>query len=112
MRPYPGNNLSDIKNIFNYRLSRARRTIENTFGILVQRWRVLRKPFIADINNCEAIVKATIVLHNFLQKGEEDLPVSSRRYCPTGFTDYVDKNGAFHYGTWRKEVDSLQHITR
>lgn len=39
MRPYPRKSLiSDSQQIFNYRFFRARRTIENAFGIFVSRY--------------------------------------------------------------------------
>ncbi|KAG5868217.1 hypothetical protein JTB14_031174 [Gonioctena quinquepunctata] len=58
MWPYPGTYLNEKKNVFNIRLSRARRTIENSFGILAQRWRRLRNPIIANVELCDKIVLA------------------------------------------------------
>lgn len=74
MRPYPRSGKFDIgKKVFNYRLSRARRVVESAFGILVTRWRVYRRPIIANISNVRKIVQETVALHNFIIKNEERL---------------------------------------
>lgn len=67
LRPYPGKNLDIQKRIFNYRLARTRRIIENAFGILSSRWRILRNNIIADVETAEEIIPATVCLHNFLR---------------------------------------------
>lgn len=52
--------------VFNYRLSRARRIIENVFGILVHRFRCLITPLQQEPEVATEITMACCVLHNFL----------------------------------------------
>lgn len=80
LRPYPGNYLTNDKLIFNYRLSRARRTIENAFGILVGRWRILLTTLNLRPKNITHIMLATVCLHNFVNSHEANR--SLVQYCP------------------------------
>ena len=99
---------AEDKAIFNYRLSRARRVIENTFGILASRWRIFRRPIIAEPERAIIYTKATIALHNYLRTTE------SLSYCPPGFIDSEDGMGNVVPGIWRDEGQStgLDSVSR
>ncbi|XP_051170182.1 uncharacterized protein LOC127287352 [Leptopilina boulardi] len=84
LTPYKGaksGNLSIDQNVYNYRLSRARRVIENAFVILVAKWRIFRTPILIYIEVIKLIVLATICLHNFIIREEKKLPENLQKYC-------------------------------
>nr|CAI5834075.1 unnamed protein product [Callosobruchus analis]CAI5861678.1 unnamed protein product [Callosobruchus analis] len=86
MKPYSGFYEKGSKQrIFNYRLSRARRVVENAFGIC--------KP-----ENAQLVVMACVHLHNYLRKS----PTSKHLYCPDGALD-SEENGQVILGTWRND---------
>ena len=87
------------KKIFNY-LSRARRVIENTFGIAAARFRIFRRPIIAQVETVNLITKAVVALHNFLMVNQRQH--GDHSYCPPGFIDHSDENPS---GDWRKETE-------
>lgn len=66
-RPYAGNYLTPKKRVYNYRLSRARRYIECTFGIMTNKWRIFHRPLNVGIDFGEEIVKTCCILHNFVR---------------------------------------------
>lgn len=102
MKPYPGTQeAGSTERIFNYRLSRARRIVENAFGILSAVFRVLRKPLLLEPEKSKLIVLTCVYLHNFLRKSEADM------YASNMFdTETDDRNGIIQ-GAWRRENQDL-----
>jgi len=97
LKPYPHRRLQPEQRIFNYRLSRARRVVENAFGILANRLRVFRTTICLDPDKAVTITLAALCLHNFLRNKQSDA------YLPPGLTDWVDENHQLHDGAWRQE---------
>lgn len=107
MRPYPRAQLDNEKRIFNYRLSRARRCVENAFGVLANRLRVFRQPITIAPQKVVCITKAACALHNYLRTQDATRQV----YSPNTLVDQVDQEtGAVIPGSWREEPDCLLHL--
>jgi hypothetical protein len=58
--------MDEEKRNFNFRLSRARRVVENAFGILSNRFRVFLTTINLSPDKVESVVLAAVGLHNFL----------------------------------------------
>ena len=66
MRPFARHGLTKERHIFNYRLSRARKVVENAFGILANQRRLYNCHINLNPHNVTTVIKATVVLHNIL----------------------------------------------
>lgn len=104
MKPYNARSATKERKIFNYRLSRARRTVENVFGILANRFRVLMTKINLPVEKVQTITLATCALHNFLIQENMGLYLNN--------VDSEDTNGCtFTGGEWR-EGQHLRGMTR
>ena len=54
LKPYSQKDLTHEQIIFNYGLSRARRTVENAFGIMASRFQVLQTDMAINVQNVDS----------------------------------------------------------
>ncbi|CAH1266737.1 HARBI1 [Branchiostoma lanceolatum] len=66
-KPFSLRDLTHDKRVYNYRLSRARRVVENAFGILASTFRVLLTTLHVLPDNGQSVTKGYLVLHNILR---------------------------------------------
>ena len=96
MKPYHRTGLVNKEIIFNYRLSCARRVVENAFGILANGFRIFRAPIPLKVSSVKKVVLAATALHNYLR---------TRRMLqsdPVERVDYEDTGtGNITSGNWR-----------
>lgn len=107
MKPYTSHRmpLTKEEKVFNYRISRARRIVENAFGILVSRFRVFDRKLSCSLLTVNKLVRAACGLHNWLRM------TSSATYLPRGAVDdeHLD-SGDVIPGQWRAEIGELRNL--
>lgn len=104
MKPFSFKSQNMNQRIFNYRLSRARRIIENVFGICAARFRILRRPIELHPNRVTKIVMCICALHNFLV---------TKSSCYSSAADFDQEiNGQLVEGRWRRETESSERGTQ
>ncbi|XP_018025075.1 putative nuclease HARBI1 [Hyalella azteca] len=107
LKPYPFRNQNEEQRIFSYRLSRARRIVENAFGIMSNKFRVLQTSIALTPDKAEHVVLATIVLHNLLRREY------SNEHTPQGSIDVEDiDRGEIVHGSWRQDAAQLLELER
>nr|CAI5820765.1 unnamed protein product [Callosobruchus analis] len=104
LKPYKHSPLTYEQKIFNYRLSRARRIVQNAFGILASRFRIFRTSISTNLTVMDRIVRTTCTIHNWLRK-------TSRTYLTTRCVDYENlETGEMIPGLWRDTNFDLQNV--
>ena len=96
MKPYPQQNLTADKRVYNYRHSRARRISENLFGILANRWRIFFTTINLEPKHVENIVLSALALHNML--------IKNPAYRPGNLADTLLEDGEVLEGEWLDNV--------
>jgi hypothetical protein len=106
MKPYLQSDWNRKRHIFNYRLSRARRIVENVFGILATHFGIFRKPVNLLPCKVKGIVLVCCYLHNFLKSTKE---VES--YISYRVVDFKSiSSGEIIEGTWRKDGNDFLQL--
>lgn len=93
LKPFPQKSLNYERRIYNYRLSRARNVVENAFGLIASRFRILQTSINVNQNDTNYIVLAICTLHNFLIKHNSSYVKPTSENSETQDTEDIDVSG-------------------
>lgn len=106
MKPYSLKNITKEEKIFNYRLSRGRRMVESSFGILASRFRVFLTAINLAPKKVTAVILAACTLHNLLIERRKHLYTREEIVS-------VSENGQQYLITHsNEELREMQALTR
>uniref|UniRef100_A0ABD2WAR2 DDE Tnp4 domain-containing protein n=1 Tax=Trichogramma kaykai TaxID=54128 RepID=A0ABD2WAR2_9HYME len=80
MKPMRGQRLTTQESNYNYRLSRARCVVENSFGRISKKWEVLQKTIQQKPENVEKVMKGICILHNILIDKNDKTLINDVKY--------------------------------
>jgi len=66
LKPYPRDQRNEKRRYVNYVLSSARVIVENAFGVLEGRWRILHHGICTDVETARQVCDVCVLLHRFL----------------------------------------------
>lgn len=104
VKPYSRKLMERSLRIFNYRISRGRRVVENAFGIMSLKLQILQRPMNKNIHTCRTIIKTCVVLHNLLRLRYPNGHI--------GLVDAEDNEGNLQPGQWRNlvQMPDMDHV--
>jgi hypothetical protein len=101
--PYSGADKRNRQNdVFNFHLSQLRIKIEQAFGLLVNKWRVFKKPIEINLKRIPALVECCMQLHNFCVNERNldwcvpDLPDHVVTEHNPQYEEYIDVRAKVH----------------
>ena len=100
MKPHSHRRLTDPERICNYRLSRARRIVENAFGILANRFQVLLTTIRQQPDKVTTVVLACVCLHSLIRLRAPAAALPNER-------NQEDAGHNVIPGSWRENTDLL-----
>lgn len=123
MRSYPRKNTQNDrrKAVYNYRHSRARRTTENTFGLMASYFRIFHSAIFAKTTTIVSIVVVSCILHNFMRKEKILAPIETtiqdteNIICPPSLipmSSTLSRNNQIAYDIREKFTDFFNGIGR
>ncbi|XP_034478621.1 uncharacterized protein LOC117784878 [Drosophila innubila] len=104
MKPYGSRKRDVPERIFNHRLNRARRCIDNAFGILCAKWMAVQRTQLSNPDTAQKVVAACCSLHNFVLRtspADQYLPkdldahtLTHTKYIRDNIKKYVNSSSA------------------